>query len=204
MSTIKRNKTIFFDLFGVLISFDDNLVTQRIARYCSSPEKAASELVGVVSRETLIRGKLSLEELHAELVQRLGLTLDAEDFHKLWLEPYSKPMPGMQDVLKALSEKYQLVLISNVDKYYWGGLRSTLRELEQFHHMIVSCEVGVAKPDHKMFELALQRADCAAADGYFVDDKITNIDAARKMGIDGHQFTSTVDLMTALRNKDLL
>ncbi len=204
MLTTKHNKTIFFDLFGVLISFDDNLVTQRIAGYCSSPEKAASELVDVVSKEVLIRGELSLEELHADLVQRLGLTLGVEDFHRLWLEPYSKPMPGMLDVLEVLSKQCQLVLISNVDRYYWGSLRSTLLELKRFRHMVVSCEVGVSKPDRKMFELALLRADCAAADGYFVDDKIANIYAAQEMGIDGHHFTSTTNLITALQTKDLL
>ncbi len=59
----------------------------------------------------------------------------------------------------------------------WLGLDSLVDEL------VLSCEVGVAKPDPRIFEIALDRLGVAAADTLFVDDQPAFCDAAAALGI---------------------
>ena len=49
--------------------------------------------------------------------------------------------------------------------------------------LVLSCEVGVAKPAPAIFEIALDRLGVAAADTLFVDDQPAFCDAAAGLGI---------------------
>ena len=59
----------------------------------------------------------------------------------------------------------------------WLGLSSRVDEL------VLSCEVGAAKPDPVIFEVALARLGVAAEDALFVDDQQPFCDAAAALGI---------------------
>jgi putative hydrolase of the HAD superfamily len=52
-----------------------------------------------------------------------------------------------------------------------------------FDAVIVSCEVGCAKPDAEIYRLTLERLGVEAAEALFVDDRSENIDAARALGL---------------------
>ena len=52
-----------------------------------------------------------------------------------------------------------------------------------FDVVIVSYEVGFAKPDRRIYELCLSRLGVAPAEALFVDDRIPNVEAARTIGI---------------------
>ncbi len=64
------------------------------------------------------------------------------------------------------------------------------RTLESwFDVVVVSCEVGCAKPDPRIYEMCLSRIDVAADQALFVDDRAVNIAAAAKLGIRTLLFT---------------
>ena len=52
----------------------------------------------------------------------------------------------------------------------------------EFDAVVVSYEVGCAKPDAAIFELTLDRLGVAAADALFVDDREANLEGARRVG----------------------
>ena len=58
------------------------------------------------------------------------------------------------------------------------------RPLEQwFDVVIVSCEVGVTKPDPAIFELCLTRLNVKPRHALFVDDRTENLKGAAKVGL---------------------
>ena len=59
----------------------------------------------------------------------------------------------------------------------------------KFDTVVVSYEVGCAKPDAAIFELTLDRLGVAAADSLFVDDREVNLDGARRVGLRTLLFT---------------
>ena len=193
-----------FDLFGVLISFDNDLVYRRLARHCATPEDAFARLDGLMAARDVITGKLSLPMIHAQLVETYGLTLSFSAFEHTWLEPYHEAMPGMAKLLEALSAHYRLVLLSNVDQYYWKVVRAMQPELACFDTLLVSCDLGLAKPDREIFQQAARAAGAAPANCYFVDDTQLNVDAAAALGFQTHRFRDAATLRQELATARIL
>ena len=96
-----------FDLFGVVISFDDQIVYRRIAKHCARPDRAWRDLDGLVSSPELITGVLTLRDMHERLRQAHGMSLTLDEFDALWREPYSESMVGMDDVLETLGMNHR-------------------------------------------------------------------------------------------------
>ncbi len=57
-----------------------------------------------------------------------------------------------------------------------------------FDVVIVSCEVGVAKPDPAIFQMCLSRLSVEPGHALFVDDRIENIEGAARLGIHTFHF----------------
>jgi putative hydrolase of the HAD superfamily len=58
-----------------------------------------------------------------------------------------------------------------------------------FDVVVVSYEVGLAKPDPRIFELCLSRLGAHAGEALFVDDRAENVAAAERLGIRTLHFT---------------
>lgn len=198
-----RIECLIFDLFGVVVAFDDTLVYDRIARRCSDPDFAYERLANVVSDPRLICGDLSIEDLHTRLVADIGLQSSFEEFAHTWRRSYSEPMPGMRDLLYRLHGQCRLVLLSNVDRYYWPTVAATVPELGRFHACLTSFAQGVAKPHPEAFAGAVNAAGTNIAHCYLVDDKQENIESAASIGLRGHAFRDARRLKVALRNAGL-
>jgi len=190
---------VILDLFGVVISFDDSLVYDRLAQHCEDPPQAFISMRDLVSESKLIRGNRELEDVYARLVADHGLKIQWSEFREAWLTSYSEPMPGMKEALVALSNSCRLVLLSNVDMYYWQTVKASMPELAYFAAYVLSFEQGTAKPESSAFNRALVAAKAPASRCMFVDDKQENIEAAQALGIRGHLFRSTRAMKIALR-----
>ena len=64
--------------------------------------------------------------------------------------------------------------------------------------IIYSHEVGLAKPDQRIFELTCARLDAAPAELIFVDDWQPNVDAACQLGIHGIRHVTTAETIAAI------
>jgi putative hydrolase of the HAD superfamily len=77
-----------------------------------------------------------------------------------------------------------------------NGIREVLARLDVerplpalFDVVVISFEVGCAKPDPEIFQITLDRLGVAAGRALFVDDRQENIDAAQRLGIETLHFT---------------
>lgn len=190
---------VVLDLFGVLAAFDNDIVYHRLARHCADPGAAFVALNGLMAGHEVITGQVTLPQVHRRLVEAYGLGLDYAGFEDAWLEPYSTPMPGMAALVETLSRQHRLVLLSNVDRYYWEVVRSMQPELGLFDAVLLSCDLGVAKPDPEIFHQASRAARVAPAECLFVDDTRANVDAAHALGFGTHWFRGIDGLRAHLR-----
>ncbi len=67
-----------------------------------------------------------------------------------------------------------------------------------FDAVIISCEVGLSKPDPRIYELCLDRLGLPAPDTLFVDDRADNIEGAARVGLRTLQFEGP-DALARLR-----
>jgi HAD superfamily hydrolase (TIGR01509 family) len=197
-------RALILDLFGVIVTFDDHLVYDRIAQRCANPPSAAVSMINLVSDPNLICGRTSLQQIHAHLAETLKLNVPFDEFEAMWLVSYSEAMPGIRDLLRQLNGKCKLVLLSNVDPFYWPAIESSIPELQSFHAKVLSFQEGVAKPDADSFKRAVAASETPIEHCYFVDDKPENIDAAASIGLAGHAFTNCRTLKAVLRSAGLL
>jgi HAD superfamily hydrolase (TIGR01509 family) len=183
-----------FDLFGVMLSFDNDIVYSRFAQHCAHPEDAFVHLHGLMSGTEVITGRSTLPQIYGRLVDTLELSLSYPEFEAAWLAPYSEAMPGMADLVKGLSAHYRLLLLSNVDRYYWQVVLPMHPELECFESLLVSCDIGMAKPNPGIFRHICQVCGVTPSRCYFIDDTELNVAAASALGFQTHWFHSVAGL----------
>ncbi|MFD4629485.1 HAD-IA family hydrolase [Streptomyces sp. NPDC058284] len=66
------------------------------------------------------------------------------------------------------------------------------------HDVISSADIGITKPDRRMYEEAAERAGAAPDRCLFVDDRQENVKAAVALGMTGLLYREPADLRTAL------
>jgi putative hydrolase of the HAD superfamily len=67
-----------------------------------------------------------------------------------------------------------------------------------FDDMLFSAEVGLAKPDRRIYELALDRLQARPAEAIFIDDVQENVEAAQAIGMAGIRFQSTAQTLAEI------
>jgi putative hydrolase of the HAD superfamily len=101
--------------------------------------------------------------------------------------------------LLTLHKKYKISLLSNA----WLDARTIYTKI--FHldrisdSMIISAEVGMEKPDRKIFLYACDLLQSTADEILFIDDTKENVDAAKKLGMKTVLFTSTAETITDIK-----
>jgi FMN phosphatase YigB (HAD superfamily) len=66
--------------------------------------------------------------------------------------------------------------------------------LKHFDHQTFSAEVRVIKPDPAIYQHSLDGLGVAPSEALFVDDRESNIDGARALGLSAIQFHSVAQL----------
>ena len=184
---MKKIKSIIFDFFDVIYQ-DPQKVWLRVNGFERIGGFAeASDLLDV--------NKIDYQEYISRFADHSGIaTWKIERDFLL----YSRPDHEVIEIIGDLNQRgYQLCLLSNANAI---EIRPKLHhhDLETlFDHIIISSEVGIRKPDPKIFQLALDRLGSQPEETIFVDDSHHNISAAQALGIGGIVHTDG----TALRKQ---
>jgi putative hydrolase of the HAD superfamily len=86
-------------------------------------------------------------------------------------------------VVAALRGRYRCTILSNADRSLRGRLEGELALHHLFDDIVVSAEVGLAKPQPEIFQLAAERLGLPPAACVFVDDWDKNVEAAQAVGM---------------------
>jgi putative hydrolase of the HAD superfamily len=87
----------------------------------------------------------------------------------------------------------------------WPHMRASLERaglVGTLDAVVLSCEVGWAKPDARIYAAALQRVAADPGDVLFIDDTQGHVAAAESLGMTGHVHVGTAS--TIARIEDFL
>jgi len=201
-------EAVIWDFGGVFIGSPFAAMAEIARNLDVDPERYFDAVFGPYDHDTdhpwhqLERGEITLEAAREEIVA-LGRAggFDADPFH--FFGAMSRNGSGearseVVDFAKQLKEggTPTALLTNNVVEFREAWSRA-LPVDELFHHVIDSSEVGMRKPDPKIFELTLERLGGIAAErAVFLDDYPGNIEAANRVGIRG--ILVTEDYLPAL------
>jgi 2-haloacid dehalogenase/putative hydrolase of the HAD superfamily len=122
-----------------------------------------------------------------------------------WPEMFSGAIPETEAVIEALAARGVPMLgLTNMSAETSAATFAMSPAFERLGHIVVSAEVGLMKPDPRIFALTAERAGLAASELLLVDDSATNTAAAAACGYDVHRFDDPAALEPALKARGLL
>ncbi|HJX48986.1 MAG TPA: HAD family phosphatase [Gaiellaceae bacterium] len=205
MVDVTSSTTVVFDLGGVLIKWDPRHLYRKLF---DAPDEMESFLAEVTTADWNAQQDAgrpwaeAIATLVAEHPERRELI---EAFHLRWPEMLSGEIPGTVDVLTELrAAGIRLVALSNWSAEMFPVALERFDFLSWFEGIVISGEVGVNKPDPRIFEHLVGRFGIEPAESLFIDDSPANIDAARALGFRAIQFTDAAELRRELVRLGLL
>ena len=115
------------------------------------------------------------------------------------------PIAGSVDILADLkSLGVPLYCLTNFSAETYPPTFERFEFLRWFRSVLVSGEVGIIKPDPRIFELLLERFAIDPKRAVYIDDVAANVDAARPFGIHTIHFTTPTTLRAELADLGLL
>jgi len=166
-------KGIFFDVGGTLCSFSKNINKKPSFKkiLASFTNKSVSDF-GVKKQSYLWKSDASKKKL----INRLCLDLKIDNCNVLYkkLSKYPYKLYLYKDVkpcLKKLSTKYQLGLLSNATP--WTAFNHNKLGIGNYVKIsVLSCEVGLVKPDIKIFNYASKLVGLSPRELLYIGDNI--------------------------------
>lgn len=114
-------------------------------------------------------------------------------------ESWTRPNEESIALLRELKEHdLCLGLLSNMQPDCLEYVREHFTWTSYFDAAIYSCEVDLTKPDPAIYRLCLERLGARPEESVFIDDTWENVEAARRLGMDGITFEGTSSLRSAL------
>ena len=196
--TLDAAEAVLFDLGGTCVQIDHGFVAERVAARGPAPEAgwaARGEREGRrVMEERLRAGRSSddqwrgffdgmLTAAGADPAHHDAIFEELVAFHRrhhLW----RKVMPGMPETLRGLLERgYRVAAISNSDGRAEAML-ATLGFAHEFEFVLDSKDLGVEKPDPRIFHDACARLGLPPARCAYVGDVVAiDVEGARAAGL---------------------
>ncbi|MBI3237011.1 MAG: HAD family phosphatase [Chlamydiales bacterium] len=204
-SLIATPQAIVFDFGGVMTGEPNReaVITFICQSFCFSVEKF--EKVNQEKRLAVNQGKTD-EEFWTAYAKNKGIKLPHN-----WGSSFKSVMKtaiGINSEMYVLVDQLKeqhitIALLSNIDE----RLSKLIRDFglyEPFDPCLLSCEIGIEKPDLKAYKLLLAKLNLPPKEVLFIDDRPENIESAKAMGLNAILFESEQHLRNELRKRGIL
>jgi 2-haloacid dehalogenase len=204
--TKAAREIVVFDLGGVLIDWDPRYLYRKLF---AGNEVAMEQFLATVCTHEWNRGQDAgrtfaegARLLKVEHPDKAGL-IDA--YCARFDEMMPGPIAGSIEILADLkSLGAPLYCLTNFSAETYPATFERFEFLRWFRGVLVSGEVGIVKPDPRIFELLLERFAIDPKRAVYIDDVAANVDAARLFGIHAIHFTTPTTLRAELAELGLL
>jgi len=202
----QKIKAVIWDMGGVILRTAAKTTREELATKYSISLDTLYDLV--FNSETAEKATLGLieEKDHWQAIAKtLGIPGGGMDEFRAKFWEGDLIDTELVEFIESLNKVVKTGLLSNA----WSGARDYFCQRvdcnQVFQYSIFSYEVGLKKPDKRIYEKILSLMKVEAAEAIFVDDFLENIEAANAVGIHGVHFITTeqamVDVMTLLETQ---
>jgi epoxide hydrolase-like predicted phosphatase len=182
-------KAIIFDCFGVL-------TTQGLEAFYSdyfkdSPDKLA-EAKKLISQLNL--GQLEYDNYIKKMAELSDLS------HNVVRDYISNNRPNtrlLAFIAKELKPKYKIGMLSNASPGWLDKLLSK-EDIALFDDIVLSGEVGLAKPQPEIYQLSARRLGVQTNECLFIDDLVHYCEAAQEQGMQAILYKDFEQMKTEL------
>lgn len=175
-----------FDLGNVIVDIDFNRVLGAWSDFSRVPLATLKQ--NFVMGEAFHRherGEISDEEFAKALCEEMALPLSYEQFSTGWQAVFVALRPDVIDIMHKLRAKGdRVVVLSNTNclhTTFWPEQYPEIRAAAD--RIYLSQEMGMRKPEARIYQQVLAEEGFSADDTVFFDDNAENIAGAERVGI---------------------
>jgi len=197
-------KAIVLDIGGVLLRTEDQTSRKKLEKKFDLSPGSAHDLVFNSEPSHLSTiGLVGSEAIWQHVAKQLSLSVQAlEKFkHEFWLGDHLDH--ALIRFLQECRSQYKTALLSNA----WIGARETfskkygIQEGKTVEKILISSELGVKKPDSKIYKILSNTIECKFSEILFIDDFIENVQAAKALGMTTIHYHGGINLIHEIKLK---
>ena len=193
--------SFIFDLGKVIVDWDPRYLLHEIAPEEERLKFLVEEVLDldwfrcVDAGYPLSKAISDRSEIYPEYANAMQMYVDR------WPETIRGYFEGTLDIVRQLhAAKFPLFILSNWAEDTWVRVEKEMTFLGYFQDRIISGQVGIAKPDRAIFEMAQERFQVDPKTTLFIDDAQKNVDAAIAADFEAILFETPEKLASDIRS----
>lgn len=173
-------KALFFDLGNVLVHFDWTRAIDKLTPVSPLEPPAIREIVTSSPLAMQFeKGEIAPDPFFERLRATLQCSLSISELREIWSDIFT-PMEDNIAPVRSLKGRFFLGLISNTNPAHVEWIRHRFDFFDCFDRLTFSYDARALKPETAIFDLA--RGGFDPSEVWFVDDTISHVEGARKLG----------------------
>lgn len=130
------------------------------------------------------RGKIMMDEFWKAYAQKLNS--DPILIEVVWNQTFEKNIEinkNVESIIKKLKKLgYKVAVCTNTIKAF-SDIHIKNNDYAIFDFVIISCEIGMRKPDREIYEFVLKKLNVEPEECVFIDNELENVEGAKKAGM---------------------
>jgi glucose-1-phosphatase len=192
-------RAVIWDIGGVIVRTEDRAPRTALGQELGMSYAEIDQLVfGCESAKLASLGKMDEQEHWRRVCDTLSLPQAESPRLQARFWEGDQVDYELVEYIKSLKPRYQTAVLSNA----WSGMRAYIEETwrihEAFDRLFISAELGLAKPDPRIYPLITRELGVLPEEAVFIDDFIENIQAAQAAGLHGVLFQNPQQARTDL------
>ena len=191
-------RAVIWDFGGVLVRTTDHARREALAAELGlTLEELSARIFDGDNRRKAQLGHIDGEQHLRTVATEFGMSAAA--LQSAFFADDSLDEELMQ-YIRALRPRYKTGLLSNAMSTLRSAITERFSIADAFDAVIISAEVGVMKPDARIYQLALDALEVQPDEAIFIDDFADNVAGARALGMQAIQFDSREQALADLQD----
>jgi len=192
-------KAVVFDYGGVVGTDVMSFIHERVARRSGLPIETAKAEYNKF-KAAIQKGEMSMAMFWLKIGE--ALSLDPNIVEEIWMKTFEEKLEinrEVKEIIRLLKNGgYKVALCTNNIQPF-AERHKKRGDLDIFPVQIISCEIGMRKPDKEIYEFVLKKLDVEADECIFVDNNLKNVEGAKDVGINAILFEDARQLREELK-----
>jgi len=203
---VEKISCILFDLGGVIVYWHNKwLINEVCTRFKLNLEETTNVFQETVP--SLSSGKIQELQFWKEIGKKINskslVNLDESLYDSIFRKYARINEPVVQLTHQLKHKGFSLGLLSNTEFITYSIVEEMI-SMNHFDYKFLSYKIGYTKPDKRIFNHVLANLPFEKTELLFIDDTISNVEAALSEGINSIQFSSLGELIEDMKSLKIL
>ncbi len=191
-------EAVIFDLGNVLLTLHWDRMFAHFTRHTGKSQLELERYHATTPwGRQLASGEMSQWDYYETVAADLGFNGSYDEFAAAWSDMFSPNEPLLQ-IAHQLKGKLPRFVLSNTNAIHMQSIFARFPCVDGFDGYILSHEIGVEKPDRRIYDWAVQRYRLNPGRTVFIDDLLENVHGARRAGLHAIHHQTPVGTRTEL------